>query len=357
MNDVAITPVQGTVYSDVESPTTLVGKADEAYDEAMANPPRRGWTANQLDRIDEIKALEAKGNLTLAEQLRLTELKLGIANEAGTITGPEYNLASSTIDNTRDWLNRAMTTGYNNTKLLNNLMAMFEVIGVNTAGSPLAAKRDALLANPEMPLADGLRFHAQHHTQMAESYAEGSAERESHLNRAEYLNSAAEMMMNHSGDLGSTEITDYENITFANLDAIDQDMLEAEAAFFQGLAEARELELRANSDDPNALVNDPLLNYYRGREALATNTAAELSAGSNEMDRLNTRMGYLKQISQMDQTYYSEMAEVAKLNGDADSQRTFESQASQASDREGQISRSWQTLMNMLSQGMIDANK
>lgn len=146
-------------------------------------------------------------------------------------------------------------------------------------------------------------------------------------------------------------------VTFANLDAIDQDMLEAEAAFFQGLAEARELELRANSDDPNAVVNDPLLNYYRGREALATNTAAELSAGSNEMDRLNTRMGYLKQISQMDQTYYSEMAEVAKLNGDADSQRTFESQASQASDREGQISRSWQTLMNMLSQGMIDANK
>ena len=74
------------------------------------------------------------------------------------------------------------------------------------------------------------------------------------------------------------------------------------------------------------------------------------------MDLLNTRMAYLGQIAQMDQAYYSEMAEVAKLNGDADSQRTFESQASEASDREGQIKRAWQTLVGILSQGMIEAS-
>lgn len=356
MGDGVITPVQGTVYSDVESPSTLFGLADAAYDEAMAAPPRRGWTADQQDRIDETKALEAKGNLTLADQLRLTELKMSIANEAGTLTDVEYEIASGMIDSAQDTLNKSMTTGFSNSELLNNLMGDLEMLGANTAGSPLAAKRDALLANPNMPLADSLRLHAQHHTQMAESYAEGSAERESHFKSADYLNNAADMAANKFGNLNSTEIRELENLTFAGLNAIDQDMLEAEAEFFGALAEARETELRG-SGNPNAIADDPLLKYYRGREALATNTAVTLSEGINEMDLLNTRMGYLKQISQMDQTYYSEMAEVAKLNGDADSQRIFESQASHASDREGQISRSWQTLMNMLSQGMIDASK
>lgn len=360
-----VNPVQGTPYSSEEQSGTITSEIDAYYDQAVGSPPAGGWSAEQQARMEEINALEGKGDLTVSDQLRLLELKTEFAKEAGVITQSQFDSCSSSITSMKEWLDLAMTTGYTDVELLNNLVGMLEMSGINTANSPLIQKRDALIANPNLPISESLKLHAAHHTQMAESYAEGSEEREEHLSKAAYLNEASVVMEGKDANLGTDIIGDFEEITFSKLDSIDPKMLRAEAALFKGLAEAREQQIRSEGKGEyesveQRLADDPLLQYYRGREALANDTAAQFvpDAEGNPprgMDLLNIRMNYMSSIAKMDNVFYGDMADLAKARGDEDSQRYFESKQTEASDREGEFNKIWQTLINIMSQAIIGA--
>lgn len=361
-----VTLVAGTDHDDDTQAFTgnPVEEADAAYEQAIGNPPPGGWSAEEQATIDEIEALEAQDHLTVADQIRLVELKADFAHGANTLSDADHDRLSNVIDHAKQTYQDAMTTGNDDLHSVNEAMGVLEILGIHTADSPLEAKRDRLTQNPEMALSESLRYQAIYHGQMATSYAEGSDERAFHEARASMLHDAANQLDSSGVSIGTTDIDDYENLTFADLDAMDADMMEAQAEVFRELGDAREEALRAEyaaqgystEEIDEMIAQDPLLNYYRGREELATQTATELSnAGDNPTDLLNIRMGYQVQVAQMDQIYYSSMADLAGRLGDEDAKNFFQSRASEASDREGSINQSWQTLINLLTDALNKA--
>lgn len=373
----------------------LAKQVDTLYDAATLNhTPKGGWSESQLDLKAEIEALECKGVVSVCDQLQIAELKLDFvesvaskmpnSNASKFFSGLSQNLSSEVktlsteLDQMFDTSNEKLTVTE-----VNALIDKLESEGITVRGgnntseelnrpalakqaSSLVKLRETLTAEPTRTMESTFRDASRHQTEKAGSLPEGSREKLDCLKKADYLHSAAEQLKHSETLLGNSDRINYEQLTHAELKAVDPESLKAEGKFFSGLASKREVQLNATlaaagtpaADIPAAIAADPLLQYYDSRSGIAGKRGAELgesglTTASGKVLSVGTAFNYAADVAKSDQVFYYSMSQDAAQRGDAESKAKFDTMASEASDRIGVISRAAQTLIGMMT-GVVE---
>lgn len=375
----SVEPVASTPYSDIEAPDSVSGRVDAAYDEALAGPGVN--SPEQQARIAEIQRLEAKGEaMTVSDQLRVLELKMDVSRASGTLTEAEFADLSAQVADARESLKVSMAIGTKDYNQVNDTIAKLENLGVNTAGSPVESKRFTLM-DGIIDFGENTNKTADYERQQAESYAEGSKQREYHNTRADMFGQVTTYYNNSGGYTGLQDIKNWENLKLSDFRGVTSENLFAEASFFKNLVDERYKELEAQGLSPEEINGDPLLAYYRMREANAFQSAEKIQKleqedpnhpdyvekpeGTEEEDApwavrlLNARMDYVAGVAEADKGYWIAMKKEAQAaeKPDADFINHCDTQIKLYDERVGLLNEAWGKLMDMLTRALMEAGE